>query len=170
MKTLIQSLLLIVVALISTDSLAHKMKAAFSIILFNERTNNLEAVHRFYLHDAEEAVWEMFDSNADIIGSEETQQKFADYVIKNFELKDQAGNPISLDTVGYQNDGGYFWVYQETPQPKGLTKLHIKQQALQDIWSQQFNVVNVEGLDKVYSLNFTSRDEWQSITLPEDRH
>ncbi len=57
------------ILLFANSAHAHKIKTAFSILLFNERTGNLEAVHRFYLHDAEEAVWALFDKNADIIGS-----------------------------------------------------------------------------------------------------
>lgn len=142
---------------------AHKIKTAFSILLFNERTGNLEAVHRFYLHDAEEAVWELFDKNADIIANEKTQAIFSNYVTGKFALKNQDGKDIKLETLGFQNEGGYFWVYQETPIPKDLTTLYIKQDALKDIWSEQFNVVNVEGLKQVYSLNFSDRDEWLSI-------
>lgn len=163
--------------LVSFDSSAHKMKTAFTIILFNERTDNLEVVHRFYLHDAEEAVWEIFDGDnnkdsstesskkADIIGDEITQQNFSEYVINHFALKDQFNKTIPLSTVGFHNDGGYFWVYQETKAPKHLSKLHIKQNALMDIWSQQYNVVNIEGLDKVYTLNFSSSDDWLSIPI-----
>lgn len=150
--------------LLFADSVhAHKIKTAFSILLFNERTGNLEAVHRFYLHDAEEAVWELFDKNADIIANEKTQAIFSNYVTGKFALKNQDGKDIKLETLGFQNEGGYFWVYQETPIPKDLTTLYIKQDALKDIWSEQFNVVNVEGLKQVYSLNFSDRDEWLSI-------
>lgn len=158
-------MLLFTILLFSSDTHAHKMKTAFTIILFNDRTSNLEVVHRFYLHDAEEAVWEIFDENADIIGDEATQQQFANYVLNKFALKDQTNKEIPLSTVGFQNDGGYFWVYQETPTPKDLKTLNIKQQALMDIWSQQYNVVNIEGLKKVYTLNFSSSDDWLSIPI-----
>lgn len=156
--------LIITLLLITSGSVhAHKIKTAFSILLFNERTGYLEAVHRFYLHDAEEAVWELFDKNADIIGNEKTQAIFSNYVTDKFALKNQHGEDIKLQTLGFQNEGGYFWVYQETPLPKDLTTLYIKQDALKDIWPEQYNVVNVEGLKQVYSLNFSDRDEWLSI-------
>lgn len=149
----------------SHQASAHKIKTAFSIILFNDRTENIEVVHRFYLHDAEEAVWELFDKKADIIGSDKTQAIFTEYVTNKFELKNQTGKTIPLDTLGYQNDGGYFWVYQETPYQPDLTKMYIKQDSLKDIWSQQYNVVNIEGLDEVYTLNFSDSDEWLSISV-----
>lgn len=144
---------------------AHKIKTAFSIILFNDRTRHIEVVHRYYLHDSEEAVWALFDKNADIIGSEETQATFAEYAVGQFAMKDQNGRDLPIATLGYQIEGGYFWVYQETPYQTGLTELYIKQSALKDVWSEQFNMVNIEGLDKVYSLNFSDRDEWLGIEI-----
>lgn len=162
---LLTAIFIILTLFISNTAQAHKIKTAFSIILFNDRTENIEVVHRFYLHDAEEAVWELFDKKADIIGSEQTQAIFTEYVMKKFELKDQTGKSIPLETLGFQNEGGYFWVYQETPYNKDLTKLYIKQDALKDVWSQQYNVVNIEGLDEIYTLNFSDTDEWLSIPI-----
>jgi len=149
----------------SEQQAAHKLKNAFTLVLFNERTHNLEVMHRFYLHDAEEAVWEVIDKKADIIGSEDTQAKFAQYVVKRFGLKDQTGKDIELDLVGFQNDAGYFWVYQESKQPSGLTRLQIRNSALRDIWDEQFNVVNVEGFGQVITLSFSGSDTWLSADL-----
>lgn len=149
----------------SEQQAAHKLKNAFTLILFNERTHNLEVMHRFYLHDAEEAVWEVIDKKADIIGSEDTQAKFAEYVIKRFALKDQNNQDIQLDLVGFQNDAGYFWVYQEIQQPSKLTELKIRNDALRDIWDEQFNVVNVEGFGQVLTLSFSGSDTWLSADL-----
>lgn len=159
-------LLVLFASLIFAPSVnAHKIKTAFTIVLFNDRTDNLEVVHRFYLHDAEEAVWELFDKKADIIANEKTQQQFAEYVIGNFTMLDQNNTPIKLETIGYQNEGGYFWVYQEIKQPTDLTELKIRHNALKDIWTEQFNVVNIEGLDQIYTLNFSDQDEWIAINV-----
>lgn len=147
------------------DQAAHKLKNAFTVVLFNERTHNLEVMHRFYLHDAEEAVWEVIDKKADIIGSEDTQAKFAQYVVERFDLKDQNGIDIKLGLVGFQNDAGYFWVYQEIEQPKDLTQLHVRSSALRDIWDEQFNVVNIEGFGQVITLSFSGSDTWLSANL-----
>ncbi len=167
---LITSLFISFLLAASSIAYAHKIKTAFTIVLFNDRTSNLEVVHRFYLHDAEEAVWQLFDKNVDIIGSEKTQAIFANYVTNSFALKNQTGEDIKLETLGFQNEGGYFWVYQETPLTPSLTKLYIKQNALKDVWPEQFNVVNIEGLDQVYTLNFSDRDEWLSILVKKQEN
>ena len=147
----------------SLPSQAHKMKSAFTIILFNERTGFLEVMHRFTLHDAEEAAWFLFDKKADIIGKEKTQAQFAKYVEKQFLLKDEKNHLLELDMVGYQNDAGYFWVYQETRLPEHMSKLKIKHDALREVWTEQINVVNIEGKGEVQSLSFSDSDTWQTV-------
>lgn len=159
------SLMLALCLAMSFTVSAHKIKTAFTIILFNERTSNLEVVHRFYLHDSEEAVWELFDKNADIIADKKTQNLFANYAINKFSLKDQNNQTLKLETLGFQNDGGYFWIYQEMPIPNNLTELKIKQDTLKDLWPEQYNVVNIEGLEQIYTLNFSDYDEWLKIKV-----
>ena len=142
------------------------MKSAFSIVLFNERTGNIEIMHRFVLHDAEEGAWRLFDAKADIIADENTQAKFAAYVETMFEIKNQNNETLPLEMIGFQNDAGYFWVYQELKMPKeSFTQLKIRSDALREIWTEQYNVVNIEGNGAATSLHFSGSDTWQSVTF-----
>lgn len=162
MKTLIKCLLLCVV-LLSDTALAHQQKAAISTVLFNPRTENIEVSHRFYLHDAEHAVKHIFGKSADIIKSEDTQQKFFEYVMKRFSLKNDKGEPIALSPVGFEVDGKFFWVYQETKQPFLLNGLTIEHAALKDIWPSQVNTVNVEGRGDIKTRTFDGSVEVAKI-------
>lgn len=145
---------------------AHKMKSAFTIVLFNERTNHIEVMHRFMLHDAEEAAWQLFDAKADIIADETTQAKFAAYVETKFEVQDNNGNVLPFSLVGYQNDAGYFWVYQELKIPQSIAGLRIRQDALREVWDEQFNIVNIEGRGPAKSLQFEGSEVWRTVSLP----
>lgn len=166
-KIIKQLVVLLVIILVSSSftSHAHKMKSAFTIVLFNDRTGNLEVMHRFVLHDAEEAAWQLFDAKSDIIADELTQAKFAAYVDTRFALQNQDGEAIPLEMIGFQNDAGYLWVYQEVKIPKDLTRLRIRHDALREIWTEQFNIVNVDGLDKTTSLHFSDSDTWRSVEI-----
>ncbi|MBN7828151.1 hypothetical protein J0A66_23230, partial [Bowmanella dokdonensis] len=86
-------------------------------------------MHRFYLHDAEHAVKEIFGKEADIIGSEQTQRQFAEYVAERFALM-RDGQALPLGAVGFETEGKFFWVYQETPTPVTLEALSVKHNAL----------------------------------------
>lgn len=162
MKQLIVSLFMVAV-LFSSAAVSHQQKAAISTVLFNPRTENIEVSHRFYLHDAEHAVKEIFGKEADIIGSEKTQQQFFDYVAKRFAIRDEQGKLLDLKSVGFEVEGKFFWVYQETKQPVVLGGLKIEHAALRDIWPSQVNTVNVEGKGKVRTRTFDGSVEVATI-------
>lgn len=141
--------------LIATSAVfAHQQKTAISTVLFNPRTENIEVMHRFSLHDAEHAVRHIFGKNADIIGSAKTQQQFSDYVSKRFAMSKEGGQSIPLKSAGFEIEGKFFWVYQETAEPEQLDNLVISHNALRDLWPSQINTINVEGKGDIQTLTF----------------
>ncbi|BDX05046.1 DUF6702 family protein [Planctobacterium marinum] len=136
--------ILIILGAFMAPSFGHQIKSAITTVLFNHNSTNLEVMHRFYLHDAEHAVSVMGDGKADIHSNPETQQRFMDYVVQRFEL--QINNaPVALNNIGYEIDGKFLWIYQDTPLPEQVEKIAVQHSALQDIWSEQINTVNIEG-------------------------
>lgn len=144
---------------------AHQQKTSISTVLFNSRTENIEIMHRFRVHDAEHAVKEIFGKKADIIGSQETQKQFSDYVNQRFNLFDSQEQPLPLKTVGFELEGKFFWVYQETLQPTKLDKLTVRHNALRDLWPEQVNTINVEGKGELQTLTFSDSIELQTISF-----
>lgn len=139
---------------ISVSLQAHQIKAAITTVLFNPRTENIEVMHRFNLHDAEHAVKALFDKQADILDDKTTQQQFADYVTERFTLLNSEKQSLGLKTIGFETQGKFFWVYQETEQPPVLSGLKIQHDALRDLWPSQVNTLNVEGVGDVKTLTF----------------
>ncbi|MDO6719261.1 hypothetical protein Q4575_07620 [Psychrosphaera sp. 1_MG-2023] len=153
----------LIVLLMSNSAAAHKLKSAFSIVLFNERTGFLEVMHRYSLHDAEEAAQELFKGKSDIIDDPKTQQKFADYIMSNFQIRDENKQPIPLNFVGSQNDAGYFWIYQDYKLTRQYKWIEIKQLALTELWREQMNAVNVENSGQTSTVTFSAGDNWQRV-------
>lgn len=156
---------LLLAACVCGQLAAHEMKAALTKVLFNQRSGNIEVMHRFYVHDAEHGVKQLFDKSADLLNSEQTQQTFSQYVSEHFALTTLAGEAISLTLVGGQLDGRFFWVYQEAPIPAELQGLRIKHNALQALWPAQVNTVNIEGRGEVKSLSFDNKTSWQQLSF-----
>jgi hypothetical protein len=150
---------------------AHQQKTAISTVLFNPRTNNIEIMHRFRVHDAEHAVKEILGKDADIIDSKKTQQQFGDYVNQRFNLFDNDEQPLPLKMVGVELDGKFFWVYQETTQltqstrPNQLDNMTIRHDALRDLWPEQVNTINIEGKGKLQTLTFSDSVELLKLTF-----
>ena len=144
---------------------AHQQKSAISTVLFNPRTDNIEIMHRFKVHDAEHAVKQIFGKEADIIDSKKTQEQFGDYVNQRFYLFDDDGLPLPLKMVWVELDGKFFWVYQETTQPTKIDNMTVRHDALRDIWPEQINTINVEGKGKLQTLTFSDSVELLKLTF-----
>ena len=146
---------------------AHQQKTAFSTVLFNPRSENIEIMHRFRVHDAEHAVKEILGKEADIIDSNETQKQFGKYVHQRFNLFDSDKQKLPLKMVGVELDGKFFWVYQETTQPTQLENMTIRHDALRDLWPEQVNTINIEGKGKLQTLSFTDSIELLTLTFEQ---
>ena len=144
---------------------AHQQKTAISTVLFNPRTENIEIMHRFRVHDAEHAVREILGKDADIIDSKKTQEQFGEYVNQRFSLFGSDEQSLPLKMVGVELDGKFFWVYQETTQPTKMDNMTIRHDALRDLWPEQVNTINVEGKGKLQTLTFTDSVELLKLTF-----
>jgi len=142
---------------------AHQQKSAETTVLFNKQSGQLEVSHRFYMHDTEHAVQTLLDKKADIINSEKTQQQFANYVAKQFIIRTSTNEILPLSDVGFEVEGKFFWVYQETKIPNKLKGIKLFNGALRELWPTQINMVNIEGKGDVRTLYFDDNKDWISM-------
>lgn len=149
------------------SALAHQKKEALTEILFNTRSGNLEVMHRYLIHDAEHAVRQLIDSDADLIASEQTREAFAQYAVARFALLGDDGATLDLRYVGQEVDSAFVWVYQEMALPEALTSLGVVDNALRDIWPEQNNLVNIQRNGQIQSLNFNGNTEWLSVQFAQ---
>lgn len=144
-----------VVSLHSTQLQAHQMRAALTTVLFNERAERIEVMHRFFLHDAEQVVGRITGQSADLLGAADDRQRFSIYVHERFEIYAPDGAQLPLELRGAELDGDFLWVYQSLPFPAPrLSGIQISHRALRDIWDEQVNMVNVERAGSVHTLTF----------------
>ncbi|WP_295802266.1 DUF6702 family protein [uncultured Microbulbifer sp.] len=160
-----RTVFLILSLLMACHAQAHQMKTAISRVLFNERTGNVEIMHRFYVHDAEHALGEITGKQEYLLENPEAQLQFARYVSAHFAMGLGEPKPVTLAHVGQEVDGKFIWVYQEMPAPAQVGELWFRFDALQDQWPEQVNQINVEGLGKVRSLRFDNRSRWQKLSF-----
>ena len=149
--------------LLSGQVAAHQLKAAMTTVLINERTGNLELMHRFYLHDTEHAVETLIGGHADLFKHAKDRAEFAQYVNRKVALQLADKTPLKLSLVGQEVDGKFFWVYQETQIPADFSALRMQHGALRDVWADQVNMANFEGKGKVKTLHFDGEDNWLNV-------
>jgi hypothetical protein len=149
-------LLTVLMTVLPTDSAsAHRLHAAMTTVLFNDRTERIEIMHRFYLHDAEQLATEIAGSGANLMDDPEDRQRFGIYVHERFELYAPDGSRLPVTLRGTEVDGDFLWVYQAMryPSPQ-LNRLAISHLALRDLWPDQVNSVNIERDGRVQTLTF----------------
>lgn len=151
--------------LLAGKAFGHQQKEAYTSIVFNQRSGMLEIQHRFYLHDAEHAAQQVIDKNTDLISDPVGRDAFAYYAISTFAMQDQQQQPITLTYVGTELEGKYLWVYQETPITADMDGFYLKMTALQELWSEQTNHINVERNKRVTSARLSIADSWHYIEV-----
>jgi hypothetical protein len=150
----------LILLMVTNLAFGHQQKAAETTVLFNKNSNKLEVSHRFYLHDTEHAVQTLFDKQADILDSDKTQKQFSHYVAEQFLVYTLTGEKLPLTNVGYEVEGKFFWVYQETAIPENLEGVKLFNGALRELWPTQINMVNIEGKGQVRTLYFSENKDW----------
>lgn len=159
----IAAFIMLVGLLFSGSLSAHQQKEAYTSLIFNARTGNVEIAHRFYIHDAEHAVKRILGKQADLISGSETREKFYRYVASRFALKNQQGDRVEVKTLGGEVEGKFLWVYQEVEDTELLQLAWIDIQFLYEVWSRHRNIVNIEYPNTIKSLRLEKSDRWKRL-------
>ena len=107
MNSLLPRMLAVLGLLLAMPATAHQQKEAITRVVFNDRTGNIEVMHRFLLHDAEHAIGQLFGQSADLLGNPADRDRFEEYVHSGFSLLDQDGEVIALAPVGNEIDSRF---------------------------------------------------------------
>lgn len=150
---------------LASPAQAHRQKITISTVSHNERTGMLEVVHLVPIHDAEHALRQLGERAPDIIGNIESRHAFARYVAEKFSIV-RGAEPISLDLLGTQIEGGNLVILQEAPSPGRGAELQVRSQILSAMFSTQENRVNLGIGTRVQTLVFQSGDRAKSGLLP----
>lgn len=165
--------LLLGLLLWASASAAHEQNTAITTVLFNPRTEHIEVMHEFSLHDAEHAARKLSLTDRETIDLHRNQRArdaFSLYVSQRFFLSDRTDRLLPLTLVGSEVDGNRLWVYQEIPIPQQLQGLIIRHHALRDIWPRQVNRVNIEREGTIRTLIFEGSTDQQSISFEQALH
>ena len=161
--TLALAALILVSALAPPLASAHQLKSALTTVELNERTALVEIVHRFWVHDAEHAVEALGGVAGDLRGDEALQALFARYVTGHFVLAADDREVLALQEVGVEVEGPYVWVYQELPAEDFARIAWLRFDALQELWGDQINQLNVKRPGGVRSVRARAGDRWLPV-------
>lgn len=157
------SLLCALLVVCAGTATAHQLKAAQTSVSLSPGTGLVEVIHRFYVHDAEHAVEQLFGLSGDIHRDAALRDTFARYLSQHFTLADQDDSPLPLVLLGAEIDGDFLWVYQELPGDAWPQIESVRHDALQELWPEQENRVNVRTEDGLQTVVLRAGDGLQML-------
>ncbi len=146
----------------SANTFAHKYFFGITEINLNHKTQSLEIIHQFTIHDLENAIAEQQQINF----SPEYphyEKLIRQYFEKHFKIQVNNTN-IKLTWVGVEFVRDKLFVYQEAQGLKFLTGLVVKNDLLTDTYPKQINTVNFQDNNYQGSLTFNKSQRIAKIT------
>lgn len=132
---------------------SHTFFVGTTDISVNKFTHSTEIIHRFTSHDVEALLSDLHQQRI----SADSQQYLIllkSYVEQHFSLKDQHGEPITVDWIGIDPGINDTFIYQEIPQRTKLQGVSVTHQLLTDFFPKQKNRINYESQSIKGSLLF----------------
>ena len=134
---------------------AHRANAAVTTIEWNERTGNLEIIHRLHAHDAQVAVSDVMGVHPPDLTELKPRAALALYVSRDFSMQNADGRRLRQEIVGAELQGNYVYVYQEVALEKAPECLLITNGIMLDVFRKQINTVNFKTPHGVRSAEFS---------------
>lgn len=154
-------------ALASPPAIAHRAKAALTLVRWNAGTHLLELEHRLHAHDAEIALNRQADIASPDLSQLAQRARLALYVEARFALTLPDGTPLALKTLGAELDADNVLVFQEAAMATPPMALTVRNDILRDIFRTQVNQVNfdVKGGDPAFirTVTFSGEDREEMV-------
>ena len=124
---------------------AHAFYVGFSVISYNEATQNLEIIHRLFTDDLARVV--TGDPAASVDGA--TEPLVSAYVQEVFQIE---GAPLTW--VGMEADADTTLIYLESPMAQPPDALTISNTLMFGFFERQVNAVNIEVGGEIRALSY----------------
>jgi uncharacterized protein DUF6702 len=130
-------------SLVTAPTLAHRMHAGVTEIAVNERTGELEIIHRVYGHDLMEAL-DRTDLDADTyLATPDGLAAVGAYAGRTFRMADTDGELLDLSYVGAEADGEFTWIYFSAAIPAEQASFIVDNDLLAETFDDQVMMTNL---------------------------
>jgi len=147
---------------------AHKYFFGLTEISYNSRSNSVEVVHQYTLHDIQRAMTKQFGRDFRI-DQPAAEQKLRKWVAKHFQLFDSSDQNVRLNWVGFEADFQNIWFYQELAQEKpDFCAWKVRNSLLMESFPAQVNTVNFLTDEKTHGVTLTNDSRYQGVKCLSD--
>ncbi|MEE2527188.1 DUF6702 family protein [Hyphobacterium sp. HN65] len=143
---------------------AHRVHEAVTEIRFNERTSEVEIVHRLFAHDLEFAMVEAGMSEDTVPGSSEWNAAADDFLSAAFSFG-MNGEIREPDFVGLELEGRFVWAYYVVPAQEAYSEVAVDNRLMMSSFEDQANLTNVFFGETVRTASQTPQNaDWAILT------
>lgn len=128
--------------LVTAPVFAHRMKAGATEVAVNDRTGELEIIHRVYAHDLIEALGNLTMDEAEFMTSESGLDQIENLMRSEFRLAEGDGRLLDLTYVGAELDGEFAWIYFTAPVPDDTSSFVVDNDILSGAFEDQIMMTN----------------------------
>lgn len=163
MKKMKTKLALVLAAVLSIALLpkaaAHKYFFGLTEVSYNQRTQHVEVIHQFTLHDVQRALKKRFGDDFRI-DSAAADEKIQAWLENQFTLFDSNNEVANLEWVGFEADFQNIWLYQELPaKATNFCGWRVSNSLLMSEFAPQVNTVN-----------FVTETHTNGVSLTRENH
>jgi len=152
-----QTFVFVLLFCITLTAEAHRQHVSWTSIVWNERTNSLEIIHRFHEHDVQLYLNSLAGKSASVTDLR-GRAEFAVYLSDHFHMSVEPDTTASVNLLGGELEGPYLMVYQEIELSDPPTALVLRSEILMDLFPDQVNMVNIDINGIKQTLQFSKGD------------
>ena len=140
----------------------HPFYVSVTEITHNRETRSIEITCKIFADDLEDILKKNYKSTVDLTAQGQQAQNnrlISDYFTHHLSLAAD-GKPVKLSYVGFEKERESAYCYFEVPNVSTLKSLKVFNSILQDLTSEQINImhVSVNGTRKSYKLDYPHKD------------
>jgi len=136
-------------SLVTAPSLAHRMHAGVTEIAVNERTDEMEIIHRVYAHDLMQALGRTEQDSDQFLATEEGLAAVGAYVGPLFRMASGEGDLMELRYIGAELDGEFAWIYFTADVPADQASFIVDNDLLAGTFDDQVMMTNLRFNSRV---------------------
>jgi hypothetical protein len=158
--------LVLVLTLLSLVAQAHDYHASITDAKYNPRSQSLEVAVKVFTDDLEDALSRRNKTKVTYNQTAKVQQFVQEYIGSALSFEMEKGKTLPYTFVGAEQEADVVWIYLEVPlKAAALSHLYVRNVVLQELFSDQMNIVNLDYKGKVSSALFQKNDGTRKMSL-----
>lgn len=159
-------LLALALIMVVPSAHAHDYHASITDARYNPRTQSLEVAVKVFMDDLEAALSRRSKRKVAYNQTMQVQQLVQEYIGTTLSFELEKDKPLRYTFVGAEQEVDVVWIYLEVPiKNEPLTHMYVRNVVLQELFSDQMNIVNLDYKGKVSSTLFQKNDGTRKMSL-----